>query len=350
MTNPSSTVLIVGNFMSRYKGTRGVCEDLADRLMGRGWTTIDTSSRKNALAKLADMLWTTYRHKGRYDVAHVEVYSGRAFIWAEATCWLLRRLGKPYVLTLHGGNLPSFASRNPARMRRLLATAAYITTPSRYLYDTMQPYAENLRVLPNALDLSAYTFVQRTAATPKLVWLRAFAEVYNVTLAAEVVARLKDDYPTLQLYMIGPDKQDGSLEAFQARVEALDIGEHITIVGRVPKEAVPTWMNKGDVFLNTTNFDNTPVSVMEAMAAGLCVVSTDAGGLPYLLDDGEDALLVPVGDADAMAGAVRRILEDPALAETLSRKARARAERFDWASVLPQWEAILVDMLKENVS
>jgi len=77
------------------------------------------------------------------------------------------------------------------------------------------------------------------------------------------------------------------------------------------------------------------------MACGLCVVSTDVGGMPYLVENGEQALLVPPNDAAAMAGAVRRVLTEPGLAEKLSRAGRARAEEFDWSRVLPEWQKLL---------
>ncbi|MGC8827013.1 MAG: glycosyltransferase family 4 protein, partial [Anaerolineae bacterium] len=139
---------------------------------------------------------------------------------------------------------------------------------------------------------------------------------------------------------VGPDKGDGSLQAVRRTAEALGVLERIAFPGGVPKAEVPAWLDKGDIFINTTNVDNTPVSVMEAMACGLCIVSTDVGGIPYLLEHERDALLVPAGGADAMAEAVQRILTEPGLAERLSRNARAKAEGFDWSVILPAWEQI----------
>jgi glycosyltransferase involved in cell wall biosynthesis len=98
---------------------------------------------------------------------------------------------------------------------------------------------------------------------------------------------------------------------------------------------------QADIFLNTSNVDNTPVSVIEAMATGLCIVSTEVGGVAYLCARGKEALLVPVDDANAMASAVRSILTDPSLSKRLSRAARAKAEGFGWSEVLPKWEGLL---------
>jgi glycosyltransferase involved in cell wall biosynthesis len=80
---------------------------------------------------------------------------------------------------------------------------------------------------------------------------------------------------------------------------------------------------------------------MEAMALGMCIVSTDVGGIPYLLEDGHNASLVPPGDPEAMAAAVRRVLTEPGLGSRLSRNARITAEAWDWDLILPRWEKLL---------
>lgn len=87
---------------------------------------------------------------------------------------------------------------------------------------------------------------------------------------------------------------------------------------------------------------------MEAMACGLCVVSTNVGGIPYLLEHETDALLVPPNDPEAMAAAVRRILTEPGLAKRLSRNARAKAKQFDWDAILPQWEELLMTVARSS--
>lgn len=334
-------VLLVGNVASAWSSYRAVMEDLGQRLQEKGWQVIQTSGKQAKVPRLLDMLQTAWRRRRDYRVAYVEVFSGSAFIWAEAACWMLRRVKRPYILTLHGGNLPIFAQSRPRRVGRLLRSAAIVTTPSRYLQQKMAPYRAGLLLLPNPLDLEGYEFRLRETPQPRLIWLRAFSSIYNPTLAMEVLALLAPDFPDLHLFMVGPDKGDGSFGATQEKAAQLNVSSHVTWPGGVPKAEVPQWLNKGDIFLNTTNIDNTPISIMEAMACGLCIVSTNVGGMPFLLDDGHDALLVPPGDASAMANAIRRVLTEPKLALTLSQNARRKVEGFDWAVILPQWEQIL---------
>ncbi len=338
----SRRLLVVDNLLSG-QGGHAVSEELAARLSATGWTVITTSRQRGRLPRLIDMLGTAIRRRRDYRIAVVAVYSGLAFRLTEAVCWTLRRLGRPYVLALHGGSLPEFARRAPDRVSRLLQSAAAVTAPSRYLIDHLRPYRADIHLLPNPIDLSAFTFRLRAEPEPALLWLRAFHPLYSPALAVEVASRLVGDWPNVHLTMIGPDKGEGALEQARAAAARLKLGAQIEFVGAVPRAEVPIWLAKGDIFLNTTTVDNTPLSVIEALACGLCVVSTDVGGLPYLLTDEHNALLVPSGDADALAGAVRRLLTEPALAERLSRHARATAEQFDWSRVLPQWEALLAN-------
>jgi len=335
------SVLLIGNFLSASVGIKGHSEELARRLARAGWQVMTASEKQNRLARLADMVATVWRERSRYRVAHLEVFSGAAFFWAEVVCKNLRLLGKPYILTLHGGNLPAFARRWPGRVRRLLTSARIIVTPSRYLLAELQEYGGRFQLIPNPLDLSAYPYRPRREPQVHLVWLRAFHKMYNPRLALKVAAQLLPEYPELQLIMVGPDKGDGSWQEMPQLAGELGVTDRVIFQERVAKSEVPDWLNRGDIFLNTTFVDNAPVTVTEAMACGLCIVSTDVGGIPYLLEHEKDALLVPPDDPDAMAAAVRRILTEPGLARRLSENARRKAEQFDWSVILPQWEALL---------
>jgi len=148
--------------------------------------------------------------------------------------------------------------------------------------------------------------------------------------------------------MTGADKGDGTRHATLAKARALGVADRLTVSPPVRKADVPVRLNEGDVFLNTTDVDNVPISVLEALACGLCVISTSVGGIPYLLEDEVDALLVPRNDPDAMADAVRRILADPDLAARLSRNGREKAASFDWSRVVPTWRQLLHDVAEAS--
>ncbi|MCG3146238.1 MAG: D-inositol-3-phosphate glycosyltransferase [Gammaproteobacteria bacterium] len=340
-------LLLVGNFLSIKGGNPTIVEEFAVRLEQAGFPLTTTSSRLSRILRLLDMLWTVFSRRTFYQIAYVEIYSGLSFVWADLVVMLLNVLRKPHILTLHGGNLPVFAARNPGRVRNLLKNAAAVTAPSSYLQKAMQSYRQDIILLPNPLDISHYSFRMRAVPAPRLVWLRAFHHIYNPSLAPRVLALLANEFPDINLTMFGPDKMDGSFELTRKTAHAMGVQDRIGFPGAVPKERVPEVLQTGDIFLNTTNVDNTPVSVLEAMACGLCVVTTNVGGLPDLLEDGVDALLVPPDDSQAMANAIRRLLIEPGLAEKLSVNARRKVEGFDWSVILPQWERLFTELIQD---
>lgn len=338
-------VLVLGFFSGRHSGMyRFVTEDLIDHLTAIGWQVTGASAYRNRPLRLIDMMLTSWRARPAYDVAVIDVFSGLAFRQAEANVWQLQRLKKPFVLTLHGGNLPEFSKKHPERVRRLLGAAAAVTAPSGYLRGALHHLRADIMLVPNPLDLSLYHYRQRGQFRPRLLYLRALHAVYNPMLAVRVVAHLRSSFPDIQLAMVGPDKGDGTLQAVQAEINRLGVGEQVKIIGGVPKSTVPSWHDQADIFINPTNVDNTPISLMEAMASGLCVVSTNVGGIPDLVADGQEALLVPPDDVEAMAAAVTRVLTEPGLGQRLTTAAAAHAAQLDWETVIQQWDQLLTSV------
>ncbi len=344
----ADSVLLLGNFLSGSTGVHGPSEILARLLAERGWQVSTASEKSSQASRLLDMVAAVWRGRRRYSLACVEVFSGPAFGWAEAVCLSLRLTRKPYVLALHGGNLPKFSRRFPRRVRALLRCAAAVTAPSTYLQSALKHLRPDIRLIPNPIEVAAYPFRPRTGPRPHLVWLRAFHDIYHPTLAVQVLARVKKDFPEARLTMMGPDKGDGSLAATRRLAQELGLSRHLTFPGQIPKLEVPAWLDRGDIFLNTANFDNAPVSLVEALAAGLCVVSTDVGGISHLARHETEALLTPPCDAGAMAAAVHRLLTEPGLAARLSHHARLRAQQCDLSTVLPQWEALLTQVIRSG--
>lgn len=351
MSDPRSTtgslgsspgLLIVGNHLSSSTMTRTVSEDLAIRLAKTGSTVRCTSSQPRALLRLGDMLWTTMRARNRYQLALIDVFSGRAFRYAEAVTALLGPLRRPIILTLHGGDLPNFAASHTKRVRRLFDRAAAITSPSLYLAESLSEFA-SVEVLPNPIDCSKFSGRREPTEVPhRIVWLRAFHRIYRPWDAVEAFALVVRRFPESRLRMIGPDKGDGTLDRVRSVVEQLGLQSSVNIVSPgVHHTEVPAALSQADIFLNTTAVDNTPISVLEAMASGLPVVSSNAGGLPYLLDQNRTALLTEVGAVDQLAASLCRLIEDRSLYKTLQTNGLKLAAAHDWSAVLPLWQQLI---------
>jgi glycosyltransferase involved in cell wall biosynthesis len=331
--------------VSRFARGWPPAADLREALRTSGWSVLEVAKRDRPLGILAELFAAIVIGRTRYDVAYVDVFSGRAFMWALWSVLLLRLARKPYVLSLQGGGLAAFARRRRRRIAWLLSGASSVTAPSKSQADGLRFAWPDIAVVPNMIDLGKYPFRLRSPAKASLLWLRAFHRIYDPVMAVRCIALLKERHPTVSLLMVGAFK-DESIDECRREIALHGIEDRVRIREACRKDEVPSLLSEADIFLNTTTLESFGVSVVEAQAAGLCVVTTDAGAASEIVVDGENGLVVPAGDHAAMAEAVARIIEKPDLAARLSRGGRSSAERYDARAVTTAW----ADLLAAGVS
>ncbi|MCH2489701.1 MAG: glycosyltransferase family 4 protein [Flavobacteriales bacterium] len=333
------SVLYIGNKLSKSGSTVTSIETLGAFLRQEGFRVRTASSLRNKYLRMLHMLWSTLRYSATIDKVLIDTYSTQNFLYAVAVAKLCRLLKLPYIPILRGGNLPERLKSSPSQCQKLFGLAAMNVAPSSYLMEAFKREGfTNLVYIPNTIDLSQYTFRLRKQIAPKLIWVRSFSSIYNPLLALQILQQLRSEGYNAELCMVGPEKDD-SLKACKDFSEANNL--NVTYTGLLPKQEWIALASDYDIFINTTNFDNTPVSVIEAMALGLVVVSTDVGGIPFLIEDKSDGMLVPPNDALVFSEAIKTLLATPHLVEKLSKNARRKAESFDWKSVKHSWIQLL---------
>jgi glycosyltransferase involved in cell wall biosynthesis len=317
-------------------------EILAQAFARAGYPVLGVSTRPNRLARLLDIAWTLWVQRGEIDVQILQVYSGASFVIADLASALGKRLGQKLVCVLHGGNLPEFARRHPAWVRRVLRRADRLVAPSPFLARELEWLGLPVRVIPNHIDLAQYPYHGRSKLRPRLFWMRTFHPIYNPEMAVRVVARLCADVPDIHLTMAG--SPDVSLAEVKRLAERSGVAERITFSGFLDQTAKILLASQHDIYLNTNRIDNMPVTVIEMGALGLPVIATRVGGVPDIIIDGVSGLLVPDDDDLAMANAVKRLLSDPLLVERITQGGRKFAESCSWENVRWQWEQTFAEL------
>lgn len=328
-------VLYLGNKLSSHGYSVSVIEELAPRL-SESFTVISASSILNPWLRVMEMSWLLIKYKNSCKLVLVDTYSTNAFFMACWLTWISKVLKIPYVPFLHGGNLPSRLDKNPRLCRWLFKGAAVTVSPSVYLQEEFLTRGFQVTLIPNFIDLNNYPYRPRTSVEPRLLWVRAFHQIYNPTLAIQVVAQLKRKYPGTTLCMVGPDK-DGSMTESKKAIVENELEEEVVFTGKLQKSEWIQRSSQFDIFINTTNFDNMPVSVLEAMALGFPIISTNVGGIPYLIKNGENGLLVEPNDVEGFVRSIESLITSPVVAGQLSERARKFAEQFSWEEVKPMW-------------
>lgn len=334
-------LLYIGNELEDRGGAPTSIDKLSPLLQNEGFELKTSSSHKNQVLRLSEMLTAIIKNKAWVNYVLIDTYSTRNFWYAVLAAQLCRNLQLDYILILHGGNLPLRLKKNPQLSASLFKNAKMNIAPSRYLFDIFHKAGfANLKYIPNSIFLKDYPFKPRKVLKPKLLWVRAFAEIYNPILALQTLKELLKEYPETELCMVGPEKDDSYKECVNyAKKNKLPV----KFTGKLSKSEWIALSEGYDIFLNTTNVDNTPVSLIEAMALGFPIISTNVGGIPHLIKDQEIGLLVPPKNKLAMVHAISTLLENPDLVKNLSQNARTQAEKFDWEIVKKEWKEVLLD-------
>lgn len=271
------------------------------------------------------------------DVVHVFSASYWSFVLAAVPAILAARsLGKRIVLHYHSGEADDHLARWGGLVHPWLRLVDEIVVPSEYLRGVFARHGYRVRVIRNVVDTSCFRYRERTLLRPRLLSTRNLEPYYRVDNTLEAFALLKAPYPEATLTVAGYGREEGRLRRLAASLGA----SGIRFVGRVEPGAMADLYEEADVFVNSSVVDNQPVSVLEAFAAGLPVVSTETGDIAAMVRDGETGLLVPPGDPAAMAKAVADLLDNPDRALGMARRARREVEEYTWPRVRDAWAAM----------
>lgn len=332
-------LLYIGNYFNSRRSNVSPIHVLGTLLETEGYVVHYSSRKLHKILRLMDMLYSCFKYKRCVSLVLIDTYSTLNFYYALCCSQWCRILGLRYVCNLHGGNLPQRLKHNPRLCHLIFAHATYNVAPSLYLKNAFEYHGyPHVVYIPNTIEIKNYPFSRRVFDTPKLLWVRSFAKLYNPEMAVQVLKSLQDQGYDAELCMVGPDS-DGTLR--HVRQLAQSLGVTVTFKGKLTKAEWTDLSKAYNVFINTTNFDNTPVSVIEAMALGLPVVSTNVGGMPFLIKDQEQGLLVPANDANAMTDAIIQLFKAPEQREAMIANARQLTEQFDWQEVKGLWNAVI---------
>jgi glycosyltransferase involved in cell wall biosynthesis/folate-dependent phosphoribosylglycinamide formyltransferase PurN/peptidoglycan/xylan/chitin deacetylase (PgdA/CDA1 family) len=281
----------------------------------------------------------------RVDVVHVFSASYWSFLLGPAPAILIANLlRKPVVLHYHSGEADDHLKRWRFVVRPLMWLADEIVVPSTYLQRVFASHGYRARVIPNVVQTWRFRYRERSTPRPRLLSARNLEPHYRVERTINAFVRLKKRFPEATLTIAGCGSQDASLRAL---TEQLGVSG-IHFVGAIDPAAMPKTYDAADIFVNTSVIDNQPVSILEAFAAGLPVVSTPTGDIPTMLRGGEAGVLVDSDDDAAVADAVTRLLDQPELSVRIARRAREEADRYTWRRVGAEWNTLYAELLSSG--
>ncbi len=288
-----------------------------------------------ALVRLVGYLARLWAGAGRAQLLHVMANSGWSWhLFAVPAIWVAWCRSVPVVINYRGGGAADFLASRQAQVRFSMRRAAALIVPSGFLVDVFKQFGMSAEVVPNILDLARFrpanTAGQPVQARTQVIVARHLEPIYDNATAIRAFALLHRQLPAARLTIAGSGPEAGRL---QALVADLGLTEAVRFTGTLDRDGMVALYAAADVCVNPSLTDNSPNSVLESMAAGVPVVSTNVGGVPYIVQDDHNGLLVPPGDPQAMAQALELVLGDAALWQRLSAAGQADVQGFAWPQV-----------------
>lgn len=270
----------------------------------------------------------------KYDVIHVFSASYFSFVLAPTPAILIGRLyGRKVLLNYHSGEAEDHLRRWRRTAIPTIRLVDVVVVPSEYLVRVFRQF--ELAALPiyNVIDTGRFRFRDRVPPRPVFLSNRNLEAHYGVDRVLRAFSIIQEEFPNATLNVVGDGSQRRSLEAL-----ARELGlQNTTFAGRVDPASIADSYNAADVYLNGSEIDNQPLSLLEAFACGLPIVTTDAGGIPDIVTNGQTGMIVPRGDYRQMAVRAMQLLSDVSLTTHLVEQGRQECLKYTWKAVREAW-------------
>lgn len=275
-----------------------------------------------------------FMHIPKHDIVHVFSASYFSFLLAPTPAIFIARLfGKKVLLNYHSGEAEDHLRCWPRTSAPIMKLADELIVPSSYLVGVFRKFGLNASAISNIIDEDRFKFRERRPLLPLFLSNRNLYPLYNVGCILRAFEKIQKRFPEAKLTIAGDGSQRPMLEALANELKL----RNVEFRGLIRPEKMSELYDEAHIFLNSSNIDNMPGSILESFASGMPVISTSAGGVTCIVAHEKTGLLVPRNDHDAMAAFAIRLLESPELAESIVRNARQECPAYTWTAVREAW-------------
>ena len=323
--NDVKKILFVTNFRPGVGGISGQVEILQKMLRKEGYTA-EIFNTKASVWKRMWMIPKLRRTARGFDVLHVHCCSGWGFLPAVLGIKAGKQLGKRVVLTYHGGGGASFFDKHPRLVRKYLTCTDANIVLSGFLAEVFEKHQLANTIIPNIIELDESLFRQRETVQPKFICVRSHEDLYNIPCILRAFQMVQARVSEASLTLVGDGSQHERLIQ-----QADEMGlKNVVFTGRVHNYQIYDYLDQADIMLSAPKVDNMPVSLIEAMNAGLLIISSNVGGVPYMVEHGRTGLLFASDDDMAMAEQMLWALFHQDECLQIIKNAKEEVKKYSW--------------------
>lgn len=319
-------LLLIANYVRGHGGISVQVELLRDLLRKDG-VDVEIFSLKGSFWHRLFSPFRLLSIGRRYDVFHIHACSFFGFLPAVVGIHVGRLMNKRILLTYHGGDFREYIGKYTRLVKTYLSKTDVNIVLSQYIGNFFDEFGLPYIVLPNILTTKS-VYRERDVLRPSFICLRAMTPAYNIPCILKAYARFKERHPEATLTLLGDGPERIKLEQYVKDKNILDVG----FVGRVPNEEVFVFLEKSDIMLSSPLTDNMPLSLLEGFSAGLLVISSRVGGVPYMIRDGENGFLFESDDDEELERKMEHAITDQVLSKSMIKEAYKGLSYYSWSA------------------
>lgn len=322
-------ICILAPFIPSIGGMTTIAEMQSNHLEKEGVAVFRVKTKTKTPFKITAFI-KLLRVARQCDIIHAHCSSYWGFLPTIMAVIAGKIYGIRIVITYHGGRAEDFFNRYCFIAKPFLGCVDTIVVPSVFLKNVFENFGFKTKIIPNIIELNKFEYIERRNIKPKIIVTRHLKKIYNIECTIQAFGIVKKYYTDAELKIVGDGDQRESLEKLVKKLKLTNV----TFTGAIKNENMQEMYQSSDIFINPTTVDNFPVSIIEAFACGLPVISTNVGGVPYILQDGHNGLLVESGDYKAIAKNVFYLIENQNEALRFTRNARKVVEEnYTWDGI-----------------
>lgn len=271
----------------------------------------------------------------QYDILHIHACSEWGMLPAVYGIVAGKIWHKRIIVTYHGGGAAEYFAEHAAFVRRWLERTDVVIVLNGYLEKVFKEYNIPCVVIPNVIELRQDIYRSKTEIRPKFISVRTLSEMYRVDLILQAYKHILEHYPDATLDILSDGDKRAELEQY-VRDNHLS---GVRFVGQVPNGRIYDYLQKNDILLSAPIVDNMPVSIMEAMNAGLLVISSRVGGVPYMIEHRKTGLLFDGLKDEGVKGLKAEIiwaLKHQTESVAMIEKSHQDVQKYSWLNVRKQ--------------
>lgn len=321
-------ILLITNYHQGIGGISVQVEILSKKLTQEGVDNCIYSTKGNIIFRLFrvfNLLWVGRK----FDVFHIHGCSFLGFYPIVLGVLVGNVLNKKLVITYHGGDAAEFFKKYPRFVRFILSKTDFNIVLSGFLGAIFDVYKIKNTIIPNILDVKKDPFIKREIIRPRYISVRTISELYNIQLIIDAFRIVKQQLPTAELFILGDGSCKKPLQAYVNEHEIMDV----TFTGKIDNSEIYDYLAQADVFVSSPRIDNQPVSVLEAFNAGLIVISSNVGGVPYLVDDNKTGYLFESENIEELASKMIKVIENQSQSLEIINSAKLKLVSYSWSSI-----------------